>query len=417
MNERAHPAQHTAGALAPLRHRVFALLWLSSVIGNIALWMRDVASGWLMTSLASSPDMVALVPVASYLPIAIFGLPAGVLADTFDRRRVVVVCQGLLCILGVALCLLTRAGWLGPWGLLALCLFGGIVVACSQPAWQAILPEVLPVEELAGGIALYNLGFNLARVVGPAAAGVLIAAGGIVSAYAANAVLFIVAAVLLLAWRRKPVVSDRRREPMWQALATGARFVRDSHDLRRLLLRAALFFLCFSSYWALLPLLARDQLKGGASYYGALLGCLGGGAVCGALVMPRLRRKLRGSGLVRIGSFVSAGTTSILALTTNQYVAAVAAVVAGAAWITAVTTFPVTAQMLLPNWVRARGMAFYLVAFYGSLTLGSVFWGQVARLTSLRDALLGSAILGVVLAVAAERLPWPGETTVREVKA
>jgi MFS family permease len=415
MNFRDSHAQ--AGALAPLRHRVFALLWISSVIGNIGLWMRDVASGWLMTSLASSPDMVALVPVASYLPIALFGLPAGVLADTYDRRRVVVTCQVLLCVLGITLCLLTRAAWLGPWGLLTLCLLGGIVVACSQPAWQAILPEVLPVAELPGGMALYNLGFNLARVVGPAAAGLLIVGGGIVGAYAANALLFIIAATLLVAWRRTPLTSERRPEPMWQALVTGARYVKGSGDMRRLLIRAALFFLCFSCYWALLPLLARDQMKGGASYYGALLGCLGGGAVCGALVMPRLRRTFKGAGLVRIGTFVSAAASAIFALTTNQLVAAVTAVVAGAAWITAVTTFPVTAQMLLSNWVRARGMAFYLVAFYGSLTLGSVLWGQVARAASLRNALLGSAILGGLLAMASARLPWPGEPAVRELKA
>ena len=409
----SNPAR-PAGALAPLRYRPFALVWLATLLGNVALWMRDVASGWLMTSLDPRPGMVALIQAASYLPVAIFVLPAGVVADVFDRRSVIVAAQLLLCAVGIALGALTYLGALHPWGLIALCLLGGVITAFAQPAWQAILPEVLPTEELPRGMALYNLGFNIARVIGPAAAGALIAASGIVGAYAANVVLFMIGAVVLASWKHAPDRPGRSSEPMLSALATGARFVRENADLRRVLIRAPLFFLCFSSYWALLPLLAREQLHGSPSYYGALLGCLGAGAIIGAFVMPQLRVRLSGGKLVRIGSLTSAATTIVLAITRNQLVAATAAVVAGTAWMTVVTTFPLAAQALLPNWVRARGMAFYLLAFYGSLSLGSVIWGQVAHVSSLSTALIVSAVLGGILALVAERLPWPGESVGRE---
>ena len=405
---------HPGGALAALRHRPFALVWTATLLGNVALWMRDVASGWLMTSLDPRPGMVALVQAASYLPVALFVLPAGVVADVFDRRTVIVTSQLLLCAVGIALGVLTHLGALHPWGLIALCLVGGIVTAFAQPAWQAILPEVLPMEELPRGMALYNLGFNIARVIGPAAAGAIIAASGIVGAYAANVLLFMIGAIVLASWRHSPDRANRSTEPMLSALLTGARFVRENADLRRVLIRAPLFFLCFSSYWALLPLLAREQLHGSPSYYGALLGCLGAGAIIGAFIMPQLRARLGGGKLVRIGSLVSAATTMAFALTTSQQLAAIAAVIAGTAWMTVVTTFPLAAQALLPNWVRARGMAFYLLAFYGSLSLGSVIWGQVAHATSLSAALLASAVIGAVLALAAERLPWPVESSGRQ---
>jgi MFS family permease len=348
------------------------------------------------------------------LPVALFVLPAGVVADVFDRRTVIVTSQLLLCAVGIALGVLTHVGALHPWGLIALCLVGGIVTAFAQPAWQAILPEVLPMEELPRGMALYNLGFNIARVIGPAAAGAIIATSGIVGAYAANVLLFMIGAIVLASWRHSPDRANRSTEPMLSALLTGARFVRENADLRRVLIRAPLFFLCFSSYWALLPLLAREQLHGSPSYYGALLGCLGAGAIIGAFIMPQLRARLGGGKLVRIGSLVSAATTMAFALTTSQQLAAIAAVIAGTAWMTVVTTFPLAAQALLPNWVRARGMAFYLLAFYGSLSLGSVIWGQVAHATSLSAALLASAVIGAVLALAAERLPWPVESSGRQ---
>ncbi|HKE43107.1 MAG TPA: MFS transporter [Steroidobacteraceae bacterium] len=417
MPRQGYESTHAAGALAPLRHRAFFFVWSATLLGNIGLWMRDVASGWLMTTLDPRPGMVALIQAASYLPVAIFVLPAGVVADVFDRRAVIVMSQFLLCAVGILLGVLTHLGALHPWGLIVLCLSGGIVAAFAQPAWQAILPEVLPMEELPKGMALYNLGFNIARVIGPATAGAIIAASGIVGAYAANVALFLVGAIVLVSWKHSPAGDTRRPEPILSALATGARFVRDTPDLRRVLLRAPLFFLCFSSYWALLPLIARQQLHGTASYYGALLGCLGAGAIIGAFVMPGLRMRMGGGKLVRAGSLVSALTTVVLALTTNQVVAALAAVVAGLAWMAVVTTFPIAAQALLPNWVRARGMAFYLLAFYGSLALGSVIWGQVAHVTNLRAALLGSGIIGGLVALAAERLPWPGESKTHQASA
>jgi len=417
MPRQGYDSARPAGALAPLRHRAFAFVWLATLLGNIALWMRDVASGWLMTTLDPRPGMVALIQAASYLPVAIFVLPAGVVADIFDRRAVIVTSQLLLCAVGIMLGVLTHLGALHPWGLITLCLIGGIVAAFAQPAWQAILPEVLPTEELPRGMALYNLGFNIARVIGPAAAGAIIAASGIVGAYAANVALFLVGAVVLVSWKHSPAGDARRPEPILSALMTGARFVRDSPDLRRVLIRAPLFFLCFSSYWALLPLVARVQLHGTSSYYGALLGCLGAGAIVGAFVMPGLRMRMSGGKLVRAGSLASALTTVVIAVTTNQIVAAAAAVIAGLAWMTVVTTFPIAAQALLPNWVRARGMAFYLLAFYGSLSLGSVFWGQVAHATSLRTALVSAGILGGLVALAADRLPWPGESAPRQASA
>ncbi|WP_439599144.1 MFS transporter [Falsiroseomonas sp.] len=396
------------GAFAPLRHKVFAVLWTATVLGNIGTWMRDVGSGWLMTSLAPSPVMVALVQAASTLPVFVLALPAGALADLMDRRRLLIAVQAFLGLVALAMAAITLLGLMTPWLLLLLVLAGGAGAALGAPAWQSSVPEMVPRADLRPAIALNSLGVNVSRAIGPALGGVLVATLGVAATYLADAISYVIVIAALLWWKREAPVVEGPRESLPGAMRAGLRYALHAPALRRVLLRATVFFAAGAAHWALLPLLARQTLGGGPGLYGVMLAAIGLGAMLGAVLMPWLRARLGGAeGLMLFGALGSAAAQAGLALVGSDLLAVLLCGLAGIAWITVLTTLNATVQAVLPDWVRGRGLALYLTVFAGAMALGSLGWGQVAIWLGIPGALLAAAALGVAAMLLARILPLP----------
>jgi predicted MFS family arabinose efflux permease len=391
---------------APLSSRTFAVIWTAVLVSNIGVWMRDVASGWIMTDLSPSPLMVSLVQAALTLPIFLLALPAGALADLLDRRKMMIAVQAFLVLVNLSLAATVWAGAMTPMVLLALTFAGGVGAALAAPAFQALVPELVPTSQLRAAVALNSMGVNVARAIGPVLGGVTLVTLGAAATYLLDAVTTVLVVAAFLWWRRDAQTSKLPPEAFRPAMTTGLRYVWRAADMKRVLLRAGAFFLFGSAYWALLPLIARQVLGGGATLYGLLLAAVGAGAVSGALLLQATAARSPGA-IVLAGSLVTAAAIALLALVPMAEVAMAALFCAGAAWIAVITSLNVAAQTSLPNWVRARGMALYLTVFYGAMTAGSALWGQVAAAYDISTALLVAAGLGALVALVVARLPLP----------
>ncbi|MFS8037512.1 MFS transporter [Xanthobacter sp. AM11] len=401
----ARPAP--AGAFAPLRRKVFLVLWAAAVLGNTGSFMRDVASAWLVTDLSASPAAVAMVQAAGMLPVFLLAIPAGVLSDILDRRRFLMVIQAGLALVSLALLALAHSGLMSVSSLVALTFLGGMGAALMAPTWQSIVPELVPRAELRSAVALNSLGINIARSIGPAVGGVLLAAFGAAVTYGADVASYVVVIAALWWWRRPPGTGDELQERFSGAFRAGLRYARSSHELHVVLMRAACFFAFASAIWALLPLVARDLLKGDAAYYGLLLGAVGAGAIVGALALPRLRSRADADGLVLGAALVTGAATAALALAPPPWLALAILVALGAAWIVALTTLNATAQSILPNWVRGRALAVYLTVFNGAMAAGSLGWGLVAQQIGLAATLLWAGGLAALAGLALHRVALP----------
>lgn len=380
------------GSFAPLAQPVFAVLWAATVLGNTGSFMRDVASSWLMTDLSASPAAVAMVQAAGTLPIFLLAIPAGVLTDILDRRKFLIAVQILLASVSISLMVLAQTGMLSVSALIGLTFLGGIGAALMGPTWQAIVPELVKREDVKSAVALNSLGINIARSIGPAAGGLLLAAFGAGVTYGADVASYIIVIAALLWWPRAKSANDALSENFFGAFRAGLRYTRASRPLHVVLLRAAIFFAFASAVWALLPLVARQLLGGDASFYGILLGAVGAGAIAGALVMPKLRDRLSADGLLLGAAVVTAIVMAVLSLSLPKWVAIIALLFLGGAWITALTTLNGAAQAVLPNWVRGRGLAVYLTVFNGAMTAGSLGWGAVGEAAGIQGTLLIGAV-------------------------
>lgn len=388
-----------ASPWSPFGERAFAVLWLAMVISNVGTWMNDVGSGWLMTTLALDPFMVALVQAATTLPIFLLALPAGAIADIVDRRKLLIVVNTLMALTAGVLAAMVMLGQMTAGILLLFTFLLGAGAAFIAPAWQAIVPQLVPRNKLAPAIALNSMGINVSRAIGPALAGVLIVALGIAAPFALNALSFIAIVAALIWWRAESTkVSQLPSERIVEAMFNGLRYGWNSDALRATLIRAVAFFLFASAYWALLPVIARTSLGAGARLYGVLLGCIGAGAVFGALLLPRIRPRLGADRTVAVGTVGTAVVLALFALVANVYIAALASLLAGISWIFVLSSLQVSAQTALPNWVRARGMSLFLTVFFGAMALGSVVWGKTAATFGIPIALL-VASLGALLAI------------------
>lgn len=394
------------GAFAPLRERAFLILWLATVAANTGTWMRDTASGWLMTSLSPSPTLVALVQAATTLPVFLLALPAGALADIVDRRRLMIVIQIGLALVSIALGLLSWRSGMTPQILLGLTFCGGVGAALASPAWQSIVPQLVPRTLMRPAIALNSLGVNISRAIGPAVGGALIATLGVAAAYFADVLSYLLIILALWWWKPAPRPS-RDPEQLVDAMKSGLRFALFHPDLQRVLLRAFLFFGAASCYWALLPLIVRQQLQGDATDYGLAMAAIGAGAIAGALLLPWLRRRLSANGTVLAGALLTAAAVAGLAMARTPTQGIVLLLCAGAAWIAVLTTLNATAQAVLPDWVRGRGLALYLTVFFGAMTLGSAGWGQLATHAGLAAALSAAAAATLLIGIAAHRWTLP----------
>lgn len=387
----ASEAKHGSGA-GPLSFPVFRALWIATIVSNIGTWMHDVGAGWLMTSLSPSPLLVALVQTATTLPIFLLALPAGALADIFDRRRMLLSAQALGLVAAAVLALLTWQGLTTPYVLLGATFALGVAAALSAPVFQAIVPELVDQSALPDAVALNSLGINISRAIGPALGGVIVAFAGTPAVFALNAVSVVAILAVLFTWKRPETVNSLPPEHFIGALKAGYRYARHSPAMRLVLIRAGGFFVFASALWAMLPLVARRGLGLDAAGYGALLGCMGVGAVIGALLLKRLR-KLVPANTISIGAtLLFAVATFTLALVPNVLIAGPVMLIAGFAWIGMLTSLNVAAQMASPRWVKARALAVYLLVFQGGMSGGSVLWGSVATSTSVGTALSVAAI-------------------------
>ncbi|MBY4733094.1 MFS transporter [Cupriavidus pauculus] len=400
-------AKPAVGTFAPLAQPTFAVLWVATILGNVGSFMRDVASAWLATDLSSSPAAVATIQAAATLPVFLLAIPAGVLSDILDRRRFLIVIQiGLAGVSGTLAVLAWQQG-LTIEILIGLAFLGGIGAAMMGPTWQSIVPELVPANTLRQAVALNALGVNIARAIGPATGGLLLAAFGASVTYGVDLVSYLFVIAALVWWKRPAQAADPLREHFFSAFRAGLRFTRAHSKLHVVLARAAVHFAFGSSVWALLPLVARQLLHGGAGLYGVLLGAVGAGAIVGALTMPRLQKRLDADGLVLLSAIVTAIVMAALSIAPPVWLALPLLLLLGAAWITALTTLGGAAQAILPNWVRGRALAVYQMVFNGALAGGSLLWGFVAQAMGTPHALLIAAAGLVIAALLLNRLRLP----------
>lgn len=391
-------------ALVPLSYPNFRLLWTTWLMANVSMWMNDVAAAWLMTSLTTTPLWVALVQTAATLPVFLLGLPSGALADILDRRRFLLATQFWLGAVALLLCAVVWSGAMTPPLLLALVFANGIGLALRWPVFAAVVPEVVPRTQLAQALALNGLSMNASRIIGPLLAGALIAAAGSAWVFVLNAVLALAAAGTVWRWRREHVPSPLGRERLWSAMRVGVQFVAQSARLRAVLAQIALFFFHSTALMALLPLLARALDGGGAGTFTLLLATMGAGAITAVLLMPRVRRRFASRQVALGGAALQSVAMATMALTASPAVAIPAMFVAGMAWISTANSLSVSAQMALPDWVRARGMATYQMAIMGSSALGAALWGQIATLSDVHVSVGVAAVSGVLTMALAQRL-------------
>jgi len=395
------------GSFAPLRRPTFTVLWIATVLGNTGSFMRDVASAWLMTDLSASPTSVALVQAAASIPIFLLAIPAGVLSDIVDRRKLLIAIQVLLAGVSGSLMYLSYTGAMTVSLLIALTFAGGIGAALMGPTWQSIVPELVPKPELRSAVALNSLGVNISRSIGPAVGGLLLAGFGAAITYGADVVSYAFVIAALLWWRRPAAGSNELSERFGGAFVAGLRYARASKPLHRVLQRSIVYFAFASSVWALLPIVARTSLQADAAFYGILLGAVGIGAILGALLLPRMRAWLDVDGLLFAAAIGTAIAMAALSFAPSRWLALLLLLLLGVAWIVALTTLNATAQGILPNWVRGRGLAVYLTVFNGAMAAGSLLWGMVAQRIGVDTALLVSAIGLTVAAIALLRVKLP----------
>jgi MFS family permease len=384
--ETASPAA-AVPAWGALHYNVFRFLWIATITSNVGSWMYSAASGWLMTSLNPHPLIVSLVQVASSLPLFLFALPAGALADMVDKRRLILTLEILTTLFSVVFALLVALHAVTAGVLLLFLFLIGILGALETPAWQAIVPMLVPKQALSSAVAVNSLGVNISRVIGPALAGIVILSYGIAAPFWLDALsnLGVIAVIL---WWRTPVKAARTlpAERLGSAIRTGVRYARNNAHLRATLVRAAGFFLFASAYWALLPVLARSQLHGGPTLYGVLLGAVGAGAVGGAVLMPRLKARSGANGMVVLGELGNVAALVLFGFARSPWIAVLACLTAGLSWIVVLATLNVSAQVALPEWVRGRGLAAYVTVFVGTMSIGSVLWGFIADRIGLPPA-------------------------------
>ncbi|MDQ8726388.1 MFS transporter [Bradyrhizobium sp. LHD-71] len=382
--------------VAPLRFSVFRRIWVAGLLSNLGLLIQGVGAAWAMTLMTSSADMVALVQTAALMPTLLISIAAGAIADMHDRRIVALVGLTISLMSAATLSVLASIGLLSPYILLGFSFLIGTGMALFQPAWQASVNEQVPPETLPQAVALNGISFNIARSFGPAIGGVIVAAAGAMASFVVNALLYIPLIVVLLLWKRTVEPPRLPPERLTRAIVSGVRYIVHSPNLRTILSRTLLFGMIGSAVPALMPLLARDLLGGGARLYGIMLGAFGLGAVIGALNISTVRRTFAAETAVRICSFIMGASVIVTALSPWSILTACALVIAGAVWMLAIALCNIGVQLSAPRWVAGRALAAFQASIAGGVALGSWIWGHVADGAGVGETLLLSG--GVMLA-------------------
>jgi MFS family permease len=402
----------TPAALAPLHGPVVRGLWLAWLAANLTMWMNDVAAAWLMTSLTTSPVMVALVQTASTLPVFLLGLPSGAMADILDRRRYFAATQIWVSLNALVLAGMSLSGHLTAEWLLILTFSNGIGLAMRWPVFAAIVPQIVSRPELPAALALNGIAMNLSRVIGPVLAGGLLAAFSPAAVFVLNTFLAAGATLLILRWKHTPRTSALPGERFLGAMRVGLNYAMQSPRLKVIRLRIFLFFLQSTALMALLPLVARSLHGGGAGTFTVMLSCVGAGAIVAALYFPRWRQRFNRDHFVLAGTVIHAALSCLIVTVPEIWVALPAMVVIGMAWISVANSLTVAAQVAMPDWVRARGMSIYQMALMGGTAAGSLLWGQVAGFVGVQGAVLAAAAFGVLVLVATRKLTVEGGTDI-----
>ncbi|API59472.1 MFS transporter [Tardibacter chloracetimidivorans] len=377
--------------LAPLRVAVFRRTWSASLFSNFGLLVQGVGAAWAMTELTSAADMVALVQTASVLPLMLFAMFAGAIADTYDRRKVAMT--GILIGLAgaVGLTLSASVGVLTPWLILAFTFTIGCSVALFGPAWQASVAEQVPPAHLGEAVALNSISYNVARSFGPAIGGFIVAAAGATAAFLVNAIFFLPMIVALLLWRRVQEPSRLPPEKLMRAIISGGRYVLHSPSIRPIIVRSIISSLAGSVLLALMPLIARDLLGGDARLFGLMLGCYGIGAVIGAFCVSPLRSRPGAEASVTGGVVLLGLASFVVAFSASPWLTGLALMAAGGAWMVSVTIFNIGVQTMSPRWVAGRVLAAFQTAVAGGLAVGSWIWGQAAETWGVSEAITVAA--------------------------
>ena len=397
------PVSERSG-FAPLRIAIFRDRWIASTVSAVGTWMQDTAGTWLMTVLTASPLLIALMQTAASLPVLLLGLPAGATADIFDRRRLLILWQIWMLVSVAVLAVLTLTGHISPWALLAFTFLLNIGSAMNNPAWQAIVPELVPRSLIPDTVTLNAASNNLARAVGPALGGLLVAAfvrvhTGAGSVFLLNALSFAGVIWVLYQWKRTPLFkSALPAERIAGSIRSGLRYVRHSPTLQASLLRSFNFTFFVAAIWSLLALVARRDLHQGALGYGILNGSLGTGAVIAATILPRLRHRFSADRIIAVSTIYQSVTLLLLALVHTPFVIVPTLILSGFAWTSAMSTLNVSVQLAVPAWVQARALGTYMMTFQGGLALGSIVWGFIAERTSTPIA-LASAGAGLLVSL------------------
>jgi MFS family permease len=383
----------TDGIAAPLRHLAFRRIWSASLLSNLGLLIQAVGAAWAMTQMTSSADKVALVQTALMLPVMLIAMPAGAIADMYDRRIVSLLSLSIALAGATALTVLAWLDMVTPTTLLVFCFIVGSGMALFGPAWQSSVSEQVPADMLPSAVALNGISYNIARSFGPAIGGIVVATLGAVAAFAANAILYLPLVVALFVWRRESQPSRLPRERLNRAIVSGVRYIANSPSIKIVLVRTLVTGLIGGSISALMPLVVRDLLNGGAQTYGIMLGAFGMGAVIGALNIGEVRKRMSGEAAVRACAISMGGAIAAVAMSHEKVLTAAALVVAGAAWMLAVALFNIGVQLSAPRWVAGRSLAIFQASISGGIAIGSWGWGRLTDSAGVEVALLVSAVL------------------------
>lgn len=393
--------------LAPLSNETFRNIWMASILSNLGGLIQGVGAAWMMTSITTSENMIALVQASTTLPIMLFSLVAGAIADSFDRKSVMMVAQGFMFSISALLATAAYLDWITPWVLLAFTFLIGCGTALNNPAWQASVGDMVPREDVPGAVSLNSMSFNLTRSVGPAIGGAIVAFAGAAAAFAANAASYIALMTVLLRWKPSRQAATLPREEIGPAIAAGLRYVSMSPNLLKVFVRGFVFGLAAVAILALLPVVARDVVRGGPLTYGLLLGGFGIGAVGGAYFNSILRERMTSENIVRCSFAGFALSEAVIGATSNIALIGIGIAIAGACWVVALSLFNTIVQLSTPRWVVGRALSFYQMATFGGMAAGSWLWGSLAESAGVGFTLLVAAVVtasGVVIGLA---LPMP----------
>ncbi len=393
--------------LAPLAHETYRNIWIASLASNLGGLVQGVGAAWMMTSISSSENMVALVQASTTAPIMLFSLISGAIADNFDRRRVMLTAQLFMFAVSALLATFAFLGWITPWILLTFTFLIGCGTALNNPAWQASVGDLVPREDLPGAVSLNSVGFNITRSVGPALGGFIVALGGGAAAFATNALSYAAVITAIFRWKKEPVENTLPREEMTGAVAAGFRYAAMSPNLLKVFFRSFLFGLSAIAILALLPVVARDVIQGGPLTFGFMLGAFGVGAIGGAFVNARLREMLSSEDIVRRAFAGFALSEAVIGASTSGIIDGLALMLAGAFWVIALSLFNTIVQLSTPRWVVGRALSFYQTSAFGGMATGSWLWGTIAESSGISTAFFIAALTMATGVIIGLFLPMP----------